>query len=329
MLQTVNSITYGYFIDRRFDLVAQKTVSRLVQIMPGQGCVPWRKTGGKICPFCQFPATSRTAVLGPGHEDHFEPWPVDMADYAEMIDHSFEAAPDVDKVVCFNGGSFLTDLEIPKAARLQLYNRFVRHPKMTSLMVESRPEFVLPEMLDEAADVIGDKTFTVAIGLESMDDHVRNKLLKKAMGIKRFHSAVKMLQERGMKVFVYVFLGGPGLSEDEAYQDAESSVRQLADLGVDEIALSCAFVPPGGQLEKWYNEGSFEPPRLWTIARLIEVAKQNGWPLSLGGFDDFPPPVAIPANCGICDPALHSVFDTFRETNAFDPRDLPVCKCRG
>lgn len=329
MFQTKNGTTYGFQIERKFDPAQNRSVTRLLMLIPGQGCVPWLKTKSKCCPFCRLPAGTRLAVLGEGHEDHFDPWTITQDDYVEMIDHAFAEADGIETVACFNGGSFLTDREIPQAARLHLYARVAAHPTATGLMVESRPEFVRDYILTEAETHLQGKELTIAIGLESTNDKIRNGPLAKFIGRKSFEMALELLQARGHRVFVYVYLGAPGLSAVEAYQDAEASVRDLHAAGVDEIALSCAFVPPGGKLEEWYHAGSFHPPHLWTIAHLVAQAKMHGWPLSLGGFNDFPPPVAIPQNCGQCDAVIHEQFDRFRTDNHFDPDTLPTCGCHG
>ena len=315
--RTESGILYGYFNDTRYCPHQKRRVTRLVQLLPGQGCGIWLDTQAECCIFCRLPAGTRYAVLGEGFEDRFHPWTVPPEDYHAMIDASLENSDGVECITCFNGGSFLTDREVPAAARQHLYRRFAEHPSATELMVESRPEFVSPALLDEAEALIGGKAMKVAIGLESMDDRVRNQVLKKFMGRNSFLRALRLLQERGIRTFVYVFLGAPGLSEREAYEDARASIKALADLGVDEIALSCAFVPPGGMLETWFNAGTFRPPWLWTVTRLIEDAAENGWPLSVGGFDDFPPPVAISMNCGRCDEAVLDAIEEHRQTGAF------------
>lgn len=327
MFQTKNGITYGFDVEMRYDPAQKRTLKRLVLLIPGQGCVPWLRSKAKCCPFCRLPAGTRLAVLGEGHEDHFEPWTITQEDYFEMIDHAFTDADGVEKVVCFNGGSFLTDREIPREVRQHLYAKVADHPTAKALMVESRPEFVRADMLNEAEAYLQGKELTIAIGLESTNDRIRNGPLAKFIGRKSFETALSLLQERGHRVFTYVFVGAPTLTQIEAYQDAANSVRDLHAMGVDEIALSCAFVPPGGQLEQWYREGTFRPPQLWTIAQLLSQAKAQDWPVSLGGFDDFPPPIARPQNCGKCDDAVHAQFDQFRMNNQFDMAKLPQCGC--
>ncbi|MEM6826081.1 MAG: radical SAM protein [Pseudomonadota bacterium] len=317
---------YGFFSETKFAPEHRRQVRRLVQLIPGQGCGIWLDRKGDTCIFCRLPAGTRYAVLGPGHEDHFEPWTVDPTDYATMIDHSIEKSPDVESIIFFNGGSIFADREIPKSTRLHLYKRFAEHPCARELMVESRPGLIKPDMLAEVEDTIGDKTLKVAIGLESMDESVRNRILKKFIGQKSFLRSLEILQDHGHKTFVYVFLGAPGLSERASYEDAKASIKALTELGVDEIALSCAFIPPGGRLETLYNAGEFRPPWLWTITRLIKDAKANNWPLSVGGFEDFPPPVAISQNCGRCDAAVLGDIDRFRRTGEFE--STATCDCK-
>lgn len=327
-LRTGSGILYGYFSDTRFAPALGRPVSRLIQLLPGQGCVPWLQTRGECCVFCRLPAGTREVVLGKGHEGHFDRWSVSSDDYVEMIDTAMAGDESVETVTVFNGGSFLTDREIPPEARSHLYRRFAAHHCAQELMVETRPEFVRERTLDEAEDLIGGKTLMLAIGLESFDDHVRNEILKKYIGRQSFLSAIERLQCRGFRSFVYTFLGAPGLSERAAYDDVVRTMDALTGLGIDEIALSCAFVPPGGHLERMYRAETFRPPWLWTIVRLIADAQAQDWPMSVGGFDDFPPPVAIAQNCGRCDgPVLEAIQD-FRLTGRMSFDRLPDCACR-
>lgn len=325
---TENGTLYGFFTETRFAPSQRRPVKRQVMLIPGQGCVPWLKTKGECCTFCRLPAGTRFAVLGDGHEDHFRPWRVPQSDYVEMIETALSEAGDVENITVFNGGSFLTDHEIPPEVRKHIYRRFAEHPTASELMVESRPEFVRDDVLDEALRVISEKKLMVGIGLESIDDHIRNNVLKKYIGRTSFLAAIKRLQHRGARTFVYAFLGAPGLSEREAYHDAQQTIQFLVNLGVDEIALSCAFVPPGGHLEKLYRRDAFRPPWLWTIIELMAEARQHSWPLSVGGFDDFPPPVAIAQNCGRCDPQVMNVIDAYRSSGNLPLSALPQCGCR-
>lgn len=216
--------------------------------------------------------------------------------------------------------------EIPQSTRAHLYIAVRNHPTAKELMVEARPELVTDAMLTEARAHLGDKTLKVAIGLESMDEHVRNDILKKFIGQDSFLRALERLQNNDVKSFVYVFLGAPGLSEAQAYSDARASIKALSTLGVDEIALSCAFIPPGGQLEALYDAGDYRPPWLWTVGKLIEDAIAHNWPLCVGGFDDFPPPVAIAQNCGACDGKILAAIDGYRQTGQYNTTVQCSCK---
>lgn len=320
-----NGVLYGFSKDTRFAPSEGRQVIRLTQLFPGQGCGIWLDRKSDCCIFCRLPAGTRLAVMGEGHEDHFEPWIVPAADYKTMIDMSLQDSNGIDAITCFNGGSFLSDREVPSEIRRYLYKKFADHPSATELMVESRPEFVRRETLDEAAKFIGDKSLMVAIGLESMDDRVRNQLLKKFIGKQSFLRSIELLKSYGMKSFVYVFLGTPGLTEKQAYEDALQTIEALVSLEVDEIALSCAFVPPGGKLEEMYATGAFRPPWLWTVLQLIEDARARNWPLSVGGFEDFPPPIATAMNCGSCDTQILSAIETYRQSGVLS--STHACSC--
>jgi len=324
---TSNGTQYHYQTDNRYAPVYGKSIRRLVQFFPGMGCVPFLKTEGTCCTFCRLPHATRHAVLGEGYDDHFESWIVGAGDLREMFDKSLEESGEIDNITLFNGGSFLTDREIPAEFRQYVYRGIAAHPTARQLMIESRPEFVREKTLAEALDIIGEKNLMVGIGLESSDDFVRNKLLKKFIGKKSFTDSVRLMQNMGVQIFVYTFLKAPGLSERESLDDVLRTIQFLVDLGVDEIALSCAFVPPGGQLEELYKRGEFRPPWLWTILEVIKQAHNKNWPLTVGGFEDFPPPIAVSQNCGSCDSEIFQFLDHYRADGAGLGQSDLSCTC--
>lgn len=328
MYTTPTGVQYAFDRDQRFSPAAGKTEDRLIQFFPGMGCRIWLQTEGECCSFCNIPAATRFAVLGPDSEGNFKGWTVDHADYRHMFHHSLEDAEGITNLTLFNGGSFLTDREVPRAFRHDVYRTVAAHPTIERLTVESRPEFMAEAELDEAGDMLGGKQFQIAIGLESANDKIRNDNLKKFMGRPGFERAVQRVQNRGMEVSAYVFLKAPGLTEAEALQDVLDSCAYLADLGVAEIMLSCAFIPMGSYLEELYRAGAFRPPWLWTILEVEAEARRRGWPLAIGGFHDFPPPIAISENCDRCNDDVYAALDFHRQFGRLPKRTM-TCSCKG
>lgn len=311
----------------RYSPIYKTKIKQLTLSIPGGGCKRWLDTKGRCCPFCGFPGLIRRLLKGVDSQENYEGWLLESSVFEGMYDKTLQEYQNFNKLAVFNGGSFFFDTEIPSDFRKKLYKDFSCHPVATQLMVESIPEGVTEEALEEAKTRLGDKEFMIGIGLESSNNKVRNKILRKATSLKVFEKSVQLMQSFGVQVFVYVFLKGPGMSEKEAYEDVLQTMTYLNDLGVDEMALSCAFIPPNTPIEKLYNNGEFRPPWLWTILKIMAQAKENGWPLSVGGFEDQPPPVAIAGNCDKCDPGILQTIDDYR-TNGMFPRIQSTCSCK-
>ncbi|KAB7613626.1 hypothetical protein F9L33_09615 [Amylibacter sp. SFDW26] len=327
MSQFVNGIPFSAELDTRFSPVYKAQLSQLTCVVPGGGCVYFRANQGDVCPFCAFPIFARHVVRGPGFENDFSAWTLDTQTYTEMFQQSLDLFPVADKITVFNGGSFFPEAELPKAFQDLVYKTVSGLPGTKQLMVEAYPKFISKTALRRAKEHLGEKDFMVGIGFESENDFVRNKLLKKRIDRNEFEAKVRLMQSMGVQVFVYAFLGAPGLDDRQSLEEAKSTCRYLHNLGVDEIALSCAFVPPGSPIEELYNHEKFRPPWLWSILEVQKLAEKEGWPLSIGGFEDFPPPVSGPSNCDLCDEDFKDLLDRVRLTGEL-PQHMPVCNCQ-
>ncbi len=328
MAKTVQGIPFDFDIDTRFSPVYLRQLVQRVLIIAGGGCVYWRSMKGKACTFCNFPLFARHMIKGPGFENFFGPWTLDAGIYRAMYSQAVEDSIGSEKLAIFNGGSFFPNSELPNDFQNFVYNDVAARPNIKQLMVEAYPDYISEKKLREAKEIIGCTDFMVGVGFESKNDTVRNVFLRKSIKKEVFEKKVRLMQSLGIQVFVYAFLKAPQLTEKQALYETLSTLQYLHDLGVDEIALSSAFVQAGTELEKKYHAGEFRPPWLWTILEIIEAAEKNNWPLSVGGFDDTPPPVAGPHNCPKCDPEVNGLIDHYRLHGYLPDYQHISCDCR-
>lgn len=328
MTFSMDGFAYDYGIATRYSPIAQRSMRQLTVYLSGGGCKYWIQSKGRGCTFCGFPGLTRLLNAGEGKEYDFGGWRLEANLLERMFQEAVAHGAAADKIALFNGGSFFVDSELPPEFRRAMIDDVSRRAHFRQVMVESRPEYITPAALTEAGPILAaGQDFVIGIGIESASDKVRNKLLKKGMQRAAIERAVRLMKERGIKLFAYAFLKAPGLTEAEALADARETMTYLTDLGADEIALSCAFVPPGTPLETQYHSGTFRPPWLWTVMQIIEEATENGWPLSVGGFDDNPTPVAIASNDCHCDRAALERIEHFRQTGELSAADR-TCSCR-
>lgn len=327
MAYTVQNILYDYELKTRYSPVYQKTIQQLTCIIPGGGCVYYRAHKGDVCPFCAFPPFSRYVIKGDGYDNYYGVWTLDSVIYKEMYLDTVNNNQSYNKLAIFNGGSFFPKTEIPLDIQRFVYEDVEARPNIEQLMVEAYPSVITEKRLSEAKEVLQSTDFMVGIGFESQDDRVRNYLLKKRIDKELFEKKIHLMQRLGVQVFIYAFLKAPGLNEGEAVEETLATIKYLYNLGVDEIALSCAFVPPGTDLEKKYHASEFRPPWLWSILKIMEEAKKNDWPLSIGGFEDSPPPIAGPSNCDQCDDSINRIIDIHRLNGSYLQQPKEKCTC--
>ena len=291
------------FIDKVFDPFWKKLVDRWVVELPGAGCEWFKKTGG--CTMCGFNQSTYKYTFGGRLYPHF----VFMLIFSWAKFLVRKAKPEI--LVIYNGGSFLSVKEIPLKTQLAILKFVRQHPTIRKIMVESRAEFVTEIKLRQYKEALGEKKLEIAIGLESANDKVRNECLKKGMSKATFAKAIKLCHIFEIQTFAYVFLKPHCLTEKEAVEDAIKSIKYCFQTGVDEVSLSCAFVQAGTLLHKLYQAGKFQPPKLWSIIEVIQKTASLG-PVRIGSFDDEPPPIAQPHNCGHCDSELLVAIEHYR-----------------
>jgi len=323
----VNGFPYAFQTQKRHSPITKEQEYQRTVIVPGGGCTYYRGKKGDVCPFCAFPAFSREVNLGPGNENFFGKWTLDSQIYTQMYLQSMTDCADIGSIKIFNGGSYFPEAELPQDFQHFIYQDVAKRSHIKQLVVESHPSYIKQRKLDIAKEMLGNTDLMVAMGFESHHNVIRNTILKKGISLSLFEQKVRLLQRQGVQVFAYVFLKAPQLSEKQALDETLATLTYLHNLGVDEMALSCAFVPEGTELAKQYHLGTFRPPWLWSILEIIKVADKQGWPLSVGGFEDTPPPIAGPSNCVQCDPQINAIIDHHRLHGKISAAPDVTCDC--
>ena len=314
-------------VETIYDPLKKKLVKRWVLELPGAGCEWYKKTGG--CTMCAFNQSTQKYTFGGRLFPHF----IFMLIFYYAYWLVKKQNPEL--LVIYNGGSFLSDKEIPKKTQLAILKFAAKHPTIKKVLIESRADLVSPEKFGDYAEAIGGKDLEIALGLESADNAVRNSCLRKGLTKETFEQAVRNCHKYGFKAFAYVYLKPHCLSEEEAVEDAIDTIRYCFQVGVDEVSLSCAFVQENTMLANLYEQGKFLPPKLWSIIEVIKKTAGLG-PVRIGHFDDEPPPIAIPHNyqydnekipCPDCNQRVMAAIAKYRETHDVTVFDGLHCSC--
>jgi len=304
-----------FSIDRVYDFQEKTPIARLILLLPGKGCEWARKTGG--CTMCAF--GKKAEEIG----KNFSPEDL-LALYEISIDLTRNERPL--NLTIHNGGSFLNDNEIPFDTQLKICKKVNQHPSLKKLFIESRVEFINGQKIKSLKNELQNKTLIIGIGLEAQDDKIRNIFIKKGLDKKDYGKAVKLLKENGVRVLTYVFLKPICLTEKEAIEEAIKTIKYAFEAGTDEIALEVAFIQEGTLMAKLFKEKKYKPPWLWSIIEIIKKTYRLG-PIHIGGFEDEPPPIAIPSNCPLCSSKIKNFLQQYREIHDINLLNELRCNC--
>ncbi|MCX6796132.1 MAG: hypothetical protein NTW06_01395, partial [Candidatus Falkowbacteria bacterium] len=156
-------------------------------------------------------------------------------------------------------------------------------------------------------------------------DQIREQNINKGFTRQAYEEAVKLLEKEGLIPCTYVLLKPLGLSEKEAIAETVKTIEWASSKGSKQILLQAAFVQEGTALAKAYKKGQYRPPWLWSVMDILSRLSKK-YDISLGHFDDYPPPIATAHNCGQCDNEINAIFEEYRRTNRL-PSQFPQCDC--
>jgi hypothetical protein len=304
-----------FFTDYIYDFQEKKAVPRVTLFLPGKGCEWAKKTGG--CTMCAF--GKKAIEIGKSFSSK------DLLTLYEVAT-IFTLKDQPSNLSIYNGGSFLNDCEISPEVQLEICQRVYNHPSLKKLLLESRVEFITRKKIQSMKDILKEKTLVIGIGLEAENDKIRNVYIRKGLTKKDYEKTIQLLKENGVRVLTYVFIKPIYLTEKEAIEEAIKTVEYAFKVGTDEVALESAFVQKGTLMAKLFYEKKFRPPWLWSIIEVIRKTYNLG-PVQIGGFEDEPPPIAIPSNCPICSPKIKNLLQQYRETHDINLFNNLKCDC--
>jgi hypothetical protein len=302
--------------------VAGQAGHRLMVILAAPGCAWFHQAGG--CLNCAFPSAFGTGA------------PVSTEDYLAQMAQALagiptDARPPV-HVDLYVSGSYLNPEEVPEQAQLELLARAAAHPAVTRLTVETRPEYADPARLISLRQTIAGKRLEVALGLESADDEIRARRIRKGFSWVDFEQAAQALAAAGVDLATYILLKPMGTGEAAALEDAVESARRVFELGRrlgvrTRVALEPCFVAPNTPLSREFEGGRYRPPWLWSAIEVVQRVAPLG-ALHVGLSDEGLEPARAAHNCERCSPEVRQALAAFNRTQDPGPLADLGCACQ-
>ncbi|MDL2246843.1 archaeosine biosynthesis radical SAM protein RaSEA [Methanobrevibacter sp. OttesenSCG-928-K11] len=222
----------------------------------------------------------------------------------------------------FASGSFLNPHELPIKARDEILKILSEMDVIDEIVVESRPEYVKEDVLEDIFSIIGDKLFEISIGLETSNDDTRLNKINKGFTLKDFEESIsiisKLKNKHNIKSKAYVFVKPILLNEKEAIEEAIETALYCEKIGVDRLSFCPATIHGATLIERLWRRGSYEPPWIWSTIEIINTVRQNiNIPtlLDTSGFGSR----RGPYNCKKCNKELkHLIIESNLKQNIID-----------
>ena len=168
--------------------------------------------------------------------------------------------PRLNHLVVYNSGSVLNPLELTPAVLTAVLDFARSLPELRLVSLESRESFVSANVISRVAATLGgEHELRIIIGIESADDTVRNRVLRKNMsraGIERAFRNIATVRQKVLSsrdnaialpgVAMNVIIGGPGTS-------AATSVIDAVQTAAYSVTLAEAYnIPVDLNLHPYY-----------------------------------------------------------------------------
>lgn len=295
---------------------------RLMVILTAPGCTYARSSGG--CTNCGFPQLFGTDQ------------PVSAQDYLAQVEAALTRIPSGTQapieVDLYNSGSYFNPEEVPDAAQHAMLALAAERPEVTSLLVETRPEFVTTPGLQRALAACRGKPLEIGIGLESANPDILSRRIHKGYTWEQFSAAARLISGAGAGLLVYVLLKPIHTGERESIEDSVNTARKIFALGREllapvRVALEPCFVAPQTPLFRAFEQRQYRPPWLWSAVEVVSRIAPMG-PVLVGLSDEGTNPCQAAHNCERCTRPFRDALAAFNRTQDLSDLRALSCDCR-
>lgn len=294
---------------------------RLMMVLRTRGCEYARDHDGG-CTVCGFINHARQDIT--------------EQDILRQFEHALECLTvydDVKEIDILTLGSFLNDREISPELRQRICSRVRRLQGIRRVSIESRSEYLTRDKLLSCKHLLNRKTILeFGIGLESANDDIRNRVIKKGLSREDFEQVVTIVKETGCDLLVYLLVKPQGLTEAQAIDDAVGSAEYVygvaAKYGVRaRIAYEPVFICENTPLEMFFLNGDYHLVNLWSVVDIIRRSHHLG-EIFVGLSDENLSFERMPSSCPKCTKLILDEIEHFNRTQDIAGLEQLDCDCK-
>ncbi|HEX3045784.1 MAG TPA: hypothetical protein VHY08_13585 [Bacillota bacterium] len=293
--------------------------NRLMIIVKSNGCeYAHRKEGG--CTMCGFANHLNGRVTEAQLLNQID-FALKTVDLTEVMEINF-----------FTIGSIFNDHELSLSFREQALQKMAALPQIKRITIEGRAEYVTVEKLRQCKKIVGDKILEYGIGFETVNDYLRNSVVKKNLSKEAFINLLRMAKEANVEMYVYLLIKPFGLTEKEAIEDAVQSAeyvfKMAREIGVyARVAFEPIFIVQNTELEKAFERGEYQLANLWTVVEVLRRTAHLG-EIFVGLSDEKLSSNRSVFSCQKCNEKLKDAIEAFNKTQERSIIDQLDCECR-
>jgi len=230
----------------------------------------------------------------------------------------------------YNAGNLLSEKEVPSDALAEICSIIAQQPAVKRILVESKLEYIDVNKLKEMQRILGDIKIELGIGVESMNEKIRDLCINKPFPNALLEKKVELLHSIGVIPKAYLLFKPPFLTEQEAIDDFVSTVKALRELGVHEIDCESMTIQKHTLVEELWNRDLYRVPWLWSLISMIDrTASKDHTPVYLTPFRYNVSSLDSPRNCSVCtDTVTDAIFDYQKGELHRDELLKLTCECK-
>ncbi len=261
-------------------LICEQKNYRLIIVLRGRPC---RYTG---CNFCALPSVAGGNVA---HNEFHELVSLNLNKALAQVDVNIQ------EIFLYNFGNVLDPENLlPDTLDLIVDTCKKKFHKLSILSMDNRLEpqygFTETRLLNVHKRLQPIQT-EIAVGYETHDASIRNRVLGKGLSDKRFSNAMKLLAQNGWIARIYLILKPSlGMSDDSATKEIIDSVEYVLKvakkIGIQtRIHMNVGYVARGTSMEQWATDGEYTPPSQATVTKAFALVQALN-PTAILGNDD-------------------------------------------
>jgi len=249
------------------DILSKGRVGRSITvILNTPGCRWAYEHGG--CTMCGYLMDSSPGRITAEHI-------INQFNYA--IEKYYREIEENPKDICikiFTSGSFLDEREVPEEARRYILKK-MGELDIEEVVIESRPEYIREDTLEEAREYLGSVNMEIGVGVETFNEEIRHYSINKGISNRDIVDTLELARKYSIGMKAYLLIKPLFITERDAIEDSIYSGNRCLELGFNRISYCPATVHRGTLMEILWKRGQYRPPFLWSVLKILYQVKRR------------------------------------------------------